>query len=63
MNSSLNTNTTTEPVPPAASREKRFDWPVCREAEVLLLSRINAFCARNRFANHLAERMRFETGT
>jgi hypothetical protein len=63
MNTRLNSNTTTEVAPPAAPRENRFDWPVCHEAELLLLNRINAFCARNRFANQLAERMRAETGT
>jgi len=63
MNSSSNSNTTTEPAPPPAPRENRFDWPVCYEAEVLLLNRIDAFRARNRFANQLAEQMLAETGT
>ena len=63
MNFSSNSNTTTEAAPPTAPREKRFDWPVCSKAEALLLSRIDAFRARNRFANQLAERMLAETGT
>jgi hypothetical protein len=63
MNPSLNSNSTTEVAPPEAPREKRFDWPVCSEAERLLLSRIDGFRARNRFADRLAERMRAETGT
>ena len=63
MNSSLNTNTTTEAAPPTTPRENRFDWPVCNEAEAILSSRIDVFRARNRFANQLAERMRAETGT
>jgi len=63
MNFSSDSNTTTEAAPPTAPRENRFDWPVCYEAEVLLLNRIDAFRARNRFANQLAEQMLAETGT
>jgi hypothetical protein len=63
MNPSLNSNTTPETAPSTAPRENRFDWPVCSEAEALLLSRIDAFLAGNRFANQLAEQMRSETGT
>src|SRR5881394_605717 len=59
----MNGTNTTESAPPAAPRENRFDWPVCHEAEALLSSRIDAFRARNRFANQLAERLRSETGT
>jgi hypothetical protein len=47
----------------AATREKRFDWPLCYEAEDFVLHQIEAFCARNTFAARLAERMREETGT
>ena len=60
MNPSLNSNTTPETAPSTAPRENRFDWPVCSEAEALLLNRIDAFLARNRFANQLAGRMRAE---
>jgi hypothetical protein len=63
MNPIVNSNNTTEVAPRAEPREKRFDWPVCEEAESLLLNRIEALRARNRFANDLAERMRRETGT
>ena len=63
MNLNLNSNTATKAAPPTAPPENRFDWPVCYEAEALLSSRIDAFRARNRFADQLAERMRAETGT
>jgi hypothetical protein len=43
--------------------EQRYDWPLCYEAENLVLSRIDAFLARNSFAQKLAERMLKETGT
>src|SRR5262245_29581108 len=43
--------------------EKRFDWPLCHEAESYLLGQLDAFIQRNRFAGQLAERMRDETGT
>ena len=43
--------------------EKRFDWPLCFEAENLVLARIGAFLERNSFARRLADRMRNETGT
>jgi hypothetical protein len=46
-----------------ATREKRFDWPLCYEAEEFLLNQIEAFCARNSVAARLSERMRSETGT
>lgn len=45
------------------AKEKRFDWPVCDEAEELLLKRIDAFLSRNSFATELARRMEEETGT
>lgn len=44
-------------------KEKRFDWPVCHEAEDLVVGRIGDFLARNSFATDLARRMRDETGT
>ncbi len=47
----------------ATAREKRFDWPLCREAENLVQSQIAAFCSRNSAAANLADRMRSETGT
>ncbi len=47
----------------AMDREKRFDWPLCYEAEEGVLSLIGAFVARNRFVRRLDQRMRDETGT
>ena len=44
-------------------RESRFDWPLCYEAENLVLDQIAPFCARNSAAGQMAERMRTETGT
>ena len=44
-------------------REKRFDWPVCHEAEDLVEGHIADFLEQNSFANDLARRMRDETGT
>lgn len=44
-------------------RESRFDWPLCYEAETLIWDRLNAFLARNTFAQTLASRMTDETGT
>jgi hypothetical protein len=43
--------------------EKKFDWPLCYEAENLILQRIDSFLERNSFALALAGRMRNETGT
>jgi hypothetical protein len=43
--------------------ENQFNWPLCHEAENLLLDRINAFLEQNSFARILSERMRDETGT
>ncbi len=45
------------------SAETKFEWPLCYEAENFVLSRIEAFTARNAFARTLASRMRDETGT
>ncbi|HEY2953009.1 MAG TPA: hypothetical protein VGK40_10520 [Verrucomicrobiae bacterium] len=44
-------------------KEKRFDWPLCYEAENFILEELNAFTARNAFARRLSERMLAETGT
>src|SRR3954465_13747705 len=46
-----------------AEAENQFNWPLCYEAENLLLDRIGAFLAQNSFARILSERMRDETGT
>src|SRR3954468_10212671 len=46
-----------------AEAENQFNWPLCYEAENLLLERIDGFPALNSFARILAERMRDETGT
>ncbi|HEY2615452.1 MAG TPA: hypothetical protein VGI42_07055, partial [Chthoniobacterales bacterium] len=46
-----------------ANAENQFNWPLCYEAENLLLERIDAFLAQNSFAQILSERMRDETGT
>src|SRR6476660_3086604 len=43
--------------------EKKFDWPLCYEAENFLLERIDAFLQTNTFARVLSDRMRNETGT
>ena len=43
--------------------EKRFDWPLCYEAENFIHKQINAFLGHNAFAAKLSERMRHETGT
>ena len=48
---------------PAEAVEKRFDWPVCYQAETLLVDRCAEFLERNGFAHELARRMREETGT
>src|SRR5450432_865515 len=48
---------------PASAEENQFNWPLCYEAENLLLERIDAFLEQNSFARILAQRMRDETGT
>ena len=48
---------------PPASKEKRFDWPLCYGAENFIVGQLNSFLARNAFARRLAERMADETGT
>jgi hypothetical protein len=43
--------------------EKKFDWPLCHDAETLLLARIDAFLGRNTFAKRLSDRMLTGTAT
>lgn len=45
------------------AREKRFDWPLCYDAENYVLGQLDQFTRRNRFARELEARMRSETGT
>src|SRR6266851_8830398 len=45
------------------TKENRFDWPLCYEAENLVLAQLDAFLRRNPFGKQLSERMRNETGT
>ena len=40
-----------------------FDWPLANEAEAFLRRRVESFLEQNRFAQHLAKRMRDETAT
>jgi hypothetical protein len=47
----------------ATAAEKRFEWPLCYEAENFILARVNALTERNSFARELSRRMRDETGT
>lgn len=44
-------------------REKRFDWPLCYEAEEVVLRWVEAFLSQHSFANTLRSRLRDETGT
>jgi hypothetical protein len=44
-------------------REKRFDWPVCYEAENWVIEQLDAICERDEFARTVRQRMRDETGT
>ena len=46
-----------------ATREKRFDWPLCYDAENYVLGRLEKFTEVNQFAHGLADRMSAETGT
>jgi hypothetical protein len=46
-----------------ANREKRFDWPLCHEAEQFILERLDSFVARNTFAKRLSDRMLTAAGT
>src|SRR2546422_3553666 len=47
----------------SSAKEKRFDWPLCYEAEKFVLDHLQTFLDRNSFARQLSERMRAETGT
>lgn len=53
----------TKPTAAQAAREKRFEWPLCYDAENFVLGQIQAFLDRNAFARTLAARMPSETGT
>jgi hypothetical protein len=44
-------------------REKRFDWPLCHDAEQFILERLDDFCGRNPFAKRLSDRMLTGAGT
>src|SRR3954453_3116264 len=57
------TTTTLDPKQAPSAAENQFNWPLCYDAENLLLERIDGFLALNSFARILAERMRDETGT
>jgi hypothetical protein len=43
--------------------EKKFDWPLCHDAENFLHARIDAFLVRNSFAKRLSDRMLTGTAT
>jgi hypothetical protein len=45
------------------TREQRFDWPLCYEAESYIVGQLDGFLQRNKFGRELAERMIGETGT
>ncbi len=44
-------------------REKRFDWPVCYDAENWVLEQLDAICKADEFTRTLRDRMRAQTGT
>lgn len=44
-------------------REKRFDWPLCHDAERFIVGQLDSFLNRNALAQRLAGRMADETGT
>jgi hypothetical protein len=46
-----------------SAAETQFEWPLCYEAENLILARIEAFTRQNAFARGLSGRMRDEAGT
>ncbi len=48
---------------PGNGNLRRFDWPLANEAEAFLRRRVESFLEQNRFAQHLAKRMRDETAT
>ena len=43
---------------PPVAREQRFDWPLCDQAEGLVLDQLDNFLGRNAFARRLRDRMR-----
>jgi hypothetical protein len=45
------------------SPEARFDWPLCYEAENLILEQLTAFTALNSFTKRLEQTLRDHTGT
>src|ERR1051326_3472732 len=45
------------------AQEKRFDWPLCYEAENFISTKIQSFLECNRFARQVSARMRDGTGT
>jgi hypothetical protein len=55
----MSTRTAVSPLDP----EHRFDWPVCYEAEALVMEQLEHLVARNAFARELSRRMTDETGT
>ena len=44
-------------------KESRFDWPLCYDAENLILEKLSTFTERNSFAKRLEQTMRDHTGT
>ena len=48
---------------PNLAREKRFDWPLCHQAEEIILGHLAVIAERNTFARQLAARLPAETGT
>ena len=56
-------STTIDVSAPPSERESRFDWPLCYEAENLILAELDQFVAQNTFARTLSRRMHDETGT
>jgi hypothetical protein len=61
--SAANLNPVSAPSSEEMDRTEQFNWPVCNAAEDLLRHHIHQFFEANDFARHLAERMRFETGS
>jgi hypothetical protein len=59
----MNATETIERVAETTEKETRFDWPLCYEAENLVLEKLAAFTRRNRFAARLEQTMRDHAGT
>ena len=49
--------------PRQADKETRYDWPLCYDAENLILEKLAVFTRRNGFAGGLERTMREHTGT